>query len=71
MNSHGTVRRIYVRPPHADAFAAWRAYGWHADPDIEATMSEHAAFVDVLRSMVDDVVVGATPMPSTPMTPRS
>jgi N-dimethylarginine dimethylaminohydrolase len=61
MNSHGTVRRIYVRPPHADAFSAWRSYGWHADPDIEAAMSEHAAFVDVLRSMVDDVVVGATP----------
>ena len=66
MNSHGTVRRIYVRPPHADAFAAWRAYGWHADPDIEAGMSEHAAFVDVLRSMVDDVVVGATPVPGDP-----
>jgi len=66
MNSHGTVRRIYVRPPHADAFSAWRSYGWHADPDIEAAMSEHAAFVDGLRSMVDDVVVGATPVPGDP-----
>jgi N-dimethylarginine dimethylaminohydrolase len=66
MNSHGIVRRIYVRPPHADAFAAWRAYGWHADPDVEAAASEHAAFVDVLRSMVDDVVVGTTPVPGDP-----
>ncbi len=66
MNSHGTVRRIYVRPPHADAFAHWRAYGWHADPDVEAAASEHAAFVDVLRSMVDDVVVGTTPVPGDP-----
>lgn len=66
MNSHGTVRRIYVRPPHADAFAAWRAYGWHADPDVKAAASEHAAFVDLLRSMVDDVIVGTTPVPGDP-----
>ena len=66
MNSHGTVRRIYVRPPHADAFAAWRAYGWHAEPDVEAAASEHAVFVDVLRSAVDDVVVGTTPVPGDP-----
>jgi dimethylargininase len=66
MNAYGTVRRIYVRPPHADAFAAWQAYGWHADPDLEATAAEHAAFVDTLRSMVDDVVVGTTPVPGDP-----
>jgi N-dimethylarginine dimethylaminohydrolase len=66
MNSYGTVRRIYVRPPHADAFAAWRDYGWHAEPDVEATASEHAAFLDVLRSTVDDVVVGTTPVPGDP-----
>ena len=66
MNSYGTVRRIYVRPPHTDAFAAWRAYGWHIEPDVQAAASEHAAFVEVLRSTVDDVVVGTTPVPGDP-----
>lgn len=66
MNAYGTVRRIYVRPPHADAFAAWQAYGWHTDPDVEAAAAEHAAFVEALRSHVDDVVVGTTPVPGDP-----
>ena len=66
MNAYGTVRRIYVRPPHADAFAAWRAYGWHANPDLDATAAEHEAFVEALRSMVDDVVIGTTPVPGDP-----
>jgi len=66
MNAYGTVRRIYVRPPHADAFAAWQAYGWHTEPDVEAATEEHAAFVEALRSHVDDVVVGTTPVPGDP-----
>jgi dimethylargininase len=66
VNAYGTVRRIYVRPPHAEAFTAWRAYGWHAEPDLEATAAEHAALVETLRSMVDDVVVGTTPVPGDP-----
>ena len=66
MNAYGTVRRIYVRPPHTDAFASWQAFGWHADPDVEAAAAEHAAFVETLRSHVDDVVVGTTPVPGDP-----
>jgi N-dimethylarginine dimethylaminohydrolase len=66
MNAYGTIRRIYVRPPHADAFASWQAYGWHADPDVEAAAAEHEAFVDALRSQVDYVVLGTTPVPGDP-----
>ena len=66
MNAHGIIQRIYVRPPHVDAFDAWRAYGWHDEPDVEAAAAEHAAFVDVLRSTVPDVVVGTTPVPDDP-----
>ena len=66
MNAYGTLRRIYVRPPHADAFEAWQRYGWHTEPDVGTAVAEHAAFVDTLRSRVDDVVVGTTPVPGDP-----
>ncbi|MEP6757799.1 MAG: arginine deiminase family protein [Actinomycetota bacterium] len=66
MNAYGTVRRIYVRPPHPQAFAAWQAYGWHADPDIDATVAEHAALVEILRARAGDVVVGTQPVPGDP-----
>ncbi len=58
MNAYGTVERIYVRPPHVDAFASWQAYGWHTEPDVAAASAEHAAFVDMLRAAGPDVVVG-------------
>jgi len=66
MNAYGTVERIYVRPPHADAFASWRAYGWHTEPDAAAASAEHEAFVETLRSAGADVVVGTTPVPGDP-----
>jgi dimethylargininase len=66
MNAYGSVQRIYLRPPHADALAHWEAYGWHAAPDAEATSAEHAALVDTLRNHVDDVIVGTTPVPDDP-----
>jgi len=66
MNAVGTVQRIYVRPPHADAFVNWEAYGWHTIPDPEAAAAEHAALVDTLRRHVPDVVVGTAPVPGDP-----
>ena len=66
MNAYGTVERIYVRPPHADAFANWAAYAWHTGPDPEATVAEHVAFVDTLRQHIPDVVVGTEPVPGDP-----
>ena len=66
MNAYGAVERIYVRPPHAEALTAWQAYGWHAEPDVAATAAEHAAFVEILRAQVPDVVVGIAPVPGDP-----
>ena len=66
MDAYGPIQRIYVRTPHADAFTNWRAYGWHAEPDAEATAAEHAAFVDALRASVPDVVVGRDPVAGDP-----
>jgi dimethylargininase len=66
MNAYGAVERIYVRPPHADAFANWEAYGWHAAPDLDATAAEHAAFVQTLRAHIPDVVMGTAPVPGDP-----
>jgi dimethylargininase len=66
MNAYGTVERIYVRPPHADAFANWEAYGWHTAPDLEATTAEHTALVETLREHIADVVVGTAPVPGDP-----
>jgi dimethylargininase len=66
MNAHGTVERIFVRPPHAEALANWEAYAWHAAPDLEAAAAEHAAFVETLRAHVPDVVVGSGSVPGDP-----
>jgi N-dimethylarginine dimethylaminohydrolase len=66
MDAYGTVERIYVRPPHADAFANWEAYAWHAAPDVDATAGEHAALVETLRRHVSDVVVGTAPVAGDP-----
>lgn len=66
MNAYETILRIYVRPPDPDAFASWQEYGWHAEPDSDATLAEHAAFVAILRDAVGDVVLGSTPVPGDP-----
>lgn len=66
MDAYSPIQRIYVRTPHADAFTNWRAYGWHAEPDAEATAAEHAALVDILRASVPDVVVGTEPVDGDP-----
>ena len=66
VDAYSPIQRIYVRTPHADAFTNWRAYGWHAEPDAEATAAEHAALVDTLRASVPDVVVGTEPVAGDP-----
>jgi dimethylargininase len=66
MNAYDPIQRIYVRPPHAEAFEQWKAYGWHAEPDAQAAADEHAGFVDALKASVPDVVVGNQPVPGDP-----
>src|SRR5262249_20623179 len=61
-----TIQRIFVRSPDPDALASWKAYGWHTEPDVDATIAEHEAFVDILRAEVGDVVIGSTPVPGDP-----
>jgi dimethylargininase len=66
MNAYGRVERIYVRRPDADALGAWREYGWHVQPDAAAVTAEHTAFVETLRRIADDVIVGAAPVDGDP-----
>jgi N-dimethylarginine dimethylaminohydrolase len=66
MNAYGAIRRIYVRPPNIDAFRAWQAYGWHAEPDVAGATAEHAAFVEILAAAVPDVIVGTAPVTDDP-----
>ena len=58
------LRRVLVRPPQREDVAAWRAYGWRAEPDFEKLAAEHAAFRDQLAAAGAEVVVAETPLPS-------
>jgi N-dimethylarginine dimethylaminohydrolase len=66
MNAFDPIQRIYVRPPHVEAFEHWKAYGWHTEPDRDATVAEHEGFVEALRRSIPDVVVGNEPVPGDP-----
>jgi N-dimethylarginine dimethylaminohydrolase len=66
MNAYEPIQRIYVRPPHADAFEQWKAFGWHTEPDAQAAADEHARFVEMITAEVPDVVVGREPVPGDP-----
>jgi len=66
MNAYDSIQRIYVRPPHTEAFEQWKAYGWHTEPDPHAAADEHARFVEALTAAVPDVVVGTAPVPGDP-----
>ena len=66
MNAYDPIQRIYVRPPHTEAFEQWKAYGWHSEPDPQAAQDEHAGFVEALTAAVPDVVVGTAPVPGDP-----
>ncbi len=60
------LRRVYVRPPVADDLRAWRAFGWHREPDPGRAADEHAAFRAELERAGAEVVIGATPTPRNP-----
>jgi dimethylargininase len=60
------LRRVLVRPPEADAYAAWKAFGWRNEPDRERLAEEHEAFRALLADAGAEVVVGGTPVPLSP-----
>ena len=56
----GELRRVYVRPPRSEDLAAWREYGWHAEPNTMRALEEHEAFVAELERDGAEVVIGAS-----------
>jgi N-dimethylarginine dimethylaminohydrolase len=61
-----TLRRVLVRRPSAAGFAAWREYGWRAEPDPARLAAEHEAFCEALRSAGAEVVLAETKIPGDP-----
>jgi dimethylargininase len=61
-----TLRRVLVRPPDVVGFAAWREYGWRAEPDVSKLATEHDAFCEALAQGGADVVTAATKVPDDP-----
>jgi dimethylargininase len=55
------LRRVLVRPPAPEAWAAWQAYGWRAQPDPVRAAEEHESFSAALASAGAEVVVAQTP----------
>ena len=53
----GALKRVLVRPPLPDDAAAWRDYGWRAEPDPVAAAREHEAFCLLLEEAGAEVVV--------------
>jgi len=60
------LRRVLVRPPDAEASAAWRAFGWRDEPDPVQLAAEHEAFRALLAEAGAEVIVGETPVPLSP-----
>jgi len=61
-----TLRRVLVRPPAVVGFAAWREYGWRAEPDVSKLATEHDAFCEALAQGGAEVVTAATKVPDDP-----
>jgi dimethylargininase len=57
-----TLRRVLVRAPRAEDRAAWRAYGWRAEPDPTGMADEHEGLCALLADAGAEVVVGQTPI---------
>jgi dimethylargininase len=57
-----SLRRVLVRSPRAEDRAAWRAYGWRAEPDPARMAEEHEAFCALLEEAGAEVVLGQTPI---------
>jgi N-dimethylarginine dimethylaminohydrolase len=60
------LRRVLVRPPQRQDVAAWKAYGWRAEPDFPRLEAEHEAFRALLTGAGAEVVVAETPLPACP-----
>ena len=57
----GRLERVMVRAPDPASAAAWREYGWRAEPDVAPQAAEHAAFREELKRAGARVVVAADP----------
>jgi dimethylargininase len=55
------LHRVLVRPPPPGSWAAWKAYGWRAEPDGARLEEEHEAFRELLADAGAEVVVAGTP----------
>jgi dimethylargininase len=60
------LRRVLVRPPAPEAWAAWKTYGWRAEPDPAQMEAEHETFRALLAEGGAEVVVAETPHPLDP-----
>ena len=60
------LRRVLVRAPRSESAAAWRAYGWHREPDFPRLEAEHAAFRAILAESGAEVVLARTPLGASP-----
>jgi dimethylargininase len=56
------LRRVLVRAPRAEDRVAWRAFGWHAEPDPVVQAEEHEAFCALLAEAGAEVVRAETPL---------
>jgi dimethylargininase len=61
-----TLRRVLMRPPHADELASWRDFRWRAEPDPAAMAEEHAALCALLTGAGAEVVLADAPVPGDP-----
>jgi dimethylargininase len=62
----GRLERVLVKPPPPGSWAAWRAYGWRAEPDAAGLEAEHEAFRALLADAGAEVVLGQTGGESNP-----
>jgi N-dimethylarginine dimethylaminohydrolase len=53
----GALKRVLVRPPLPDDAAAWRDFGWRAEPDPLSAAREHEALCVLLEEAGAEVVV--------------
>ena len=51
------LKRVLVRPPVASDLAAWREYGWAAEPDPAGIALEHEALCELLAGAGAEVIL--------------
>jgi dimethylargininase len=66
LSSTGALRRVLVRPPLPGELAAWREYGWRAEPDPSRIADEHDGLCATLAGAGAEVVVAGGPVPGDP-----